>query len=78
MNSEEAKLLAIEYFRRENRSQITVKEHDFPSPGVYGFDPEGWVTFIVIDKTVFRVGGDEYIAVNLTTAEVRSLGMIGE
>ena len=78
MNSEEAKLLVIEFLRRENRGHTFVEAHDLPSPGVYMFDPEGWVTFYVIDKTVFRVGGDEYVAVNITTKEVRSLGIIGD
>lgn len=78
MDAEETRLLAIEYLRREKPGQITVKEHDLPSPGAYGFDPEGWVTFCVIDEAVCKVGGDEFIAVNLTTKEVRSLGIIGD
>jgi len=78
VDSEEAKLLAIEYFRLENRNHITVEEHELPPPGAYGFDPEGWITFSVVDKTIFKVGGDEFVAVNLTTKEVQSLGIIGD
>ena len=78
MDSEEANLLAIEYYRQENRNHITVEANELPHPGAYGFEPEGWVTFSVVDETVFMVGGDEYVAVNLATKEVWSLGIIGD
>ena len=78
MNSEEARLLAVEHFSREGGGGISLEAQDLPPPGVYGFDPEGWETFRVIERDVFRVGGDKYVAVNLTTKEVRPLGIIGE
>jgi hypothetical protein len=78
INAEKAKLIALEHLREEGRGNTTVKARDLPLPGVYGFDPDGWATFCVCADVPRGVGGDEYIAVNLTTGEVRSLGIIGD
>jgi hypothetical protein len=74
----DAKLLAIDYLDGEGRGRTTVEVEELPSPGAYGFDLAGWVTFCVIEIEVHKVGGSEYVAVNLSTGEVRSLGIIGE
>jgi TPR repeat protein len=74
----EAKQLANEHLCAKDRRGATVEAREMPPPGAYGFDPEGWATFCVIEKYALKVGGDEYIAVNLTTGQVRSLGIIGD
>ena len=73
-----ASKLAIEHLCDEYRRSFTVTPSDLPDPGVYGFDPNGWAIFVVIDKVPDHVGGSEYVAVNLDTGEARTLGIIGE
>ena len=73
-----ASKLAIEHLCEEYRRSISVRPSDLPDPGVYGFDPNGWAIFVVIDKVPDHVGGSEYVAVNLDTGEARTLGIIGE
>jgi len=69
---------AIRYLRAKGRSDTTVKARDLPPPGAYGLNPDGWVTFCVIERFPRGVGGDEFVAVNLSTGEVQSLGTIGD
>ena len=74
----EARKLATVFACEEYPGSFTVTPSDLPDPGVYGFDPNGWAIFVVIDKVPDHVGGSEYVAVNLDTGEARTLGIIGE
>ena len=52
-----------------------VKEPHVP---IYGFDPDGWLLYVMSRRNDCRLGGDEYVALNPETHEVLFLGVHGE
>ena len=68
--------LAIDYVVDEYRQTVIVQAAQFPDEAPYGFDPEGWALFVVVDQD--RVGSSKYVAVNMETGETKSLGRYGE
>jgi len=63
--------------KRYRDSVELVRVHALPAPA-YGFDPEGWELFAVLDKHVTRLGATEYVAVHPASGEIRHLGTLGE
>lgn len=75
MDIEEAKVAARECLTRKSQSSVRLELREMPGLGVYGFDLEGRAIFLVTETDSWRVGGDEYVAVNITTGEAKSLGV---
>ena len=75
---DEASELAKNHVCEEYRRSIEIQSSNAPDPLPYGFDPDGWVWFVVVEKSQLRVGGDNYVAVNIETGETKSFGTIGE
>lgn len=63
--------------KRYRESLEIVRVGALPSPA-YGFDPDGWDLFAVLDKHVTRLGAAEYVAIHRVSGEVRHLGLLGE
>lgn len=78
LSLDEAKERALKFKAERHLESIFLEPAELPQPGAYGFDPEGWAIFVVIERNPMRVGGPEYVAVNYETGEVRTLGVIGE
>jgi hypothetical protein len=51
---------------------------DSPSVAIYGYDPEGWLLYVILRRDDCRLGGDEYVAYHQKTHEVRFLGIHGD
>ncbi len=76
-NRVDASELALDFLSRRYRDSIELVPVDaLPAP-VYGFEPNGWYLFAVIEQRSFRTGGGEYVAVSQRTGEVRDLGRLG-
>ena len=61
----------------EYRRSIEIRPSEPPDPIPYGFNPDGWAWFVVIEKFRFMVGADNYVAVNMETGEAKSFGKYG-
>ena len=68
--------LATEHVVEEYRKTVVVQSAQFPQDAPYGFDPEGWALFVVVDKD--GVGSSEFVAVNMNSGETKSMGRYGE
>ena len=68
--------LATDHVVEEYRRTVVVQAAQLPDEARYGFDPEGWAIFVVLDR--YQVGSTKYVAVHLETGETRSLGRYGE
>ena len=77
IHSDKASELAKNHVCEEYRRSIEIQSSKAPDPIPYGFDPDGWVWFVVVEKFRFWVGGDSYVAVNIETGEAKSFGAIG-
>lgn len=78
MTPSEASALAKDFIcQRYADAHLPVPVATLPG-SVYGFEPEGWVLFEVVERNPTRLGASEYVAVSLSTGEVRSLGYHGE
>lgn len=51
---------------------------DSPSVPIYGYDPEGWLLYVVLRRYDCSLGGTEYVAFHPETHEVRFLGIHGD
>jgi hypothetical protein len=69
--------LAIDHVVEEYRQTVIVQAAQFPHDAPYGFDPEGWALFVIVDDEN-RLGSAKYVAVNMETGETKSMGRMGE
>lgn len=72
------KTLALNFVCERYRNAVNLVPVENLASPVYGFDPEGWDLFAVVDNAVAGVGATDHVAVNRATREVRSLGKLGE
>ena len=75
---DEASELAKDHACEEYRRSIEIQSSKAPDPLPYGSDLDGCVWFVVVEKSQFRVGGDNYVAVNIETGEAKFFRNIGE
>ena len=68
--------LATDHVVEEYRQNVIVQAAQFPDAAPYGFDPEGWALFVIVEHD--RVGAAKYVAVHIDTGETKSLGRYGE
>ena len=68
--------LATDHIVKEFRQNLDIQPAELPDVAPYGFDPEGWALFVVVEND--RVGASKYVAVHLETGETKSLGALGD
>ena len=68
--------LAHDHARSEYGEFLTVQIVDSPDEFPYGFDPDGWTLFVIVEPN--RIGSSPCVGVNTTTGETKSFGRIGE
>ncbi len=78
MEPEQAIELAKDHISEEYRRSLEIQASESPDPLPYGFDPDGWTWFTVIDNSPLKVGADKYVAVNMETGEAKYFGKLGE
>lgn len=78
MESEEATRRAHAFLMQQYRNSIRLVPVTSLPVAVYGFDPHGWFLFAVLEGSPRRLGGTEHVAVDGSSGEVRSLGLLGE
>jgi hypothetical protein len=79
-NPEESVNRALDFLCHRYRGLIKLEPVDsLPSPDVYGFNPNDWHLFAILERfpSQFLFGGTEYVAVSRSSGEVRYLGRIG-
>jgi hypothetical protein len=78
MGSDEASQRALEFLLQQYRDSIRLSSVASLPSAVYGFDPRGWLLFVVLERNPRRLGGTEHVAVDGNSGKVRSLGLLGE
>jgi len=62
----------------EYRRSIEIQPCESPDVHPYGFDPDRWTLFVVIEKFRYGVGASNYVGVNMETGETKYFGKYGE
>ena len=75
---EKAIELAKDHICAKYRNSLDIQASESPDPVPYGFDPDGWEWFTVIDNSPPAVGAGKYVAVHMETGDVRYFDKLGD
>jgi len=76
IDPEKAAELARDHARSEYGDFLTVQIVDSPDEFPYGFDPDGWTLFAIVEPN--KVGRDLCVGVNTSTGETKSFASTSE